>query len=112
MRTRHVRYPVRVDIGQRGGRVAALGRLEGANQNTIGAEKVVDGRSLGEELGIGENVEVAAGLAVGLEDGAHRLGCPARNGGLLDDDLGRCRDGGNTAGREFDVAGRKSVSFR
>lgn len=110
MKTRHVRDPVRVNIGQRGRRVATLGRLKRANQDTIRREEIVDSSSLSQELWVGENVEVASGLAVGLEDGAHRLGCPAWNGGLLDDNLGRRRDGGNTAGRQLDVAGNRGVS--
>ena len=87
MKTRHVRDPVRVNIGQRGRRVATLGRLKRANQDTIRREEIVDSSSLSQELWVGENVEVASGLAVGLEDGAHRLGRAAGHGRLLDDNL-------------------------
>lgn len=98
-------HPVAVDVaeGLLGG--FALGGLEGADEDAVGAEQVGDGGALGQELGVAEDVEAAAGAGVGFEDGAHGLGGAARDGGLLDDDLGGGGHGGDVAGGQLDVAG-------
>lgn len=43
---------------------------------------------------------------VGVEDGPHRLSSSARNGGLLDDDLGGSSNSGDLSSGELDVAER------
>lgn len=65
------RDPVGVDILEALACAETLRCLQGSNQNAIRAKKVRDGCSLCEEFRIGEDVEVAVGLGVGLENGAH-----------------------------------------
>ena len=64
-------YKVGVDFLEALAYVETLRCLQGSNQYAIGAEKIRNGRSLHEEFGVGEDVEVAVGLRVGLENGAH-----------------------------------------
>lgn len=96
--------PVGVDLRESLAGVEARLGLERSDKDTVGGEEVSDGGSLGKELGVGENVESASGLRVGLEDGAHRLCGTARDGGLLDDDLGGSGDLGDAAGGKLEVA--------
>lgn len=99
------RDPVRVHGRERGARALALGRLQRADEHPVRLEQVVDRGALGEELGVGEDVEPAARLRVGLEDGPHRFGGAAGHGGFLDDDLGGFGDLGDASGGKFNVAG-------
>lgn len=106
--------------------------LEGTDEDPVRGEEVLDGGTFGQELGVGQDVEPAAGLGVGLEDGPHgpvqsekqggfrdqsmrwiqgesrretvdSLGGPAGDGRLLDDNLGRGRDLGDPSGSQLDV---------
>lgn len=65
------RDPVGVDILEALACVETLGCLQGSDENAIRSKKVRDGCSLCEEFGVGEDVEAAVGLGVGLENGAH-----------------------------------------
>lgn len=82
--------------------------MERTNENAIRFQQILDSSSFREEFRIGEYVETAVGLRVGLENGAHRLGGTAWNSGLLDDDLGTSGDSGNSASSEFNVAVEKA----
>jgi hypothetical protein len=74
------RNPVGVHTGEGCTRVFALWSLEGPNQDTIRCKEIRDGSSLGKELGIRKNVEVAVGFGVCFKDGAHGLGSAAWHG--------------------------------
>lgn len=106
----YLRDPVGVYASEGCACIFALLSLQRTDQDTIGLEEIRDGGSLSEELGVGKDVEPAARLAVGLEDGAHRLCSPAGHSGLLDDDLGGVRDGGDATRRRFDIA-TKTLAF-
>lgn len=101
--------PVGIDVLESGTGVLALLGLERANEDAVGLEEIVDGCALGQELGIGEDVEAAARLGVGLEDGAHRLGRATGHSRLFNDNLGRCRDLGDSTRRKFDITTRVSM---
>lgn len=106
--------PVGVDLGEGGAGILARLGLEGADEDTVGGEEVADGGTLSKELGVGENVEAASGLGVGLKDGAHSTACQhtvhkihslggaARDGRLLYDNLARGGDLGDAAGSELE----------
>lgn len=79
-----------------------LGGLLSADEDAVGIVQILDGRSLGEELWIGEDLEGAV-LGVGPEDGEHCLGGLHGNGALLDDDLGADGLLGDHAGCSLDV---------
>jgi len=64
--------PVGVDVGQGGTSVETTLALERSDEDSVGSEQVLDGGTLGQELGVGQNVEVASRPSVGLEDGPHR----------------------------------------
>jgi hypothetical protein len=100
------RNPVGVNAGQRLRGLESLLGLKRSDEDTVGSEQVVDGGTFGEELGVGEDVKVDSRARVGVEDGSHRLGGSARDGRLLDDDLGGSSDSGDLTGGELDVAGR------
>lgn len=97
--------PVSIHVAEGRARRLALLGLEGADEDTVGAEEIGDGGTLSQELRVGEDVETAAGLRVGLEDGAHGFGGAAWNGRFLDDDLGGVRYLGNTTRGKLDIAG-------
>lgn len=104
------RDPVGVNASERGARVLALGGLQRTDEDAVGLEEVGDGGALGEELGVGEDIKVAARLGVCLEDSAHRFGCAAWHGRLFHDNLGGRRDRRNLARCQLHVAGEpKSV---
>jgi hypothetical protein len=65
------RDPVGVDVLQRFTGGETLGGLERTDKDPVRGEKVGDGGTLGQELGVGEDVESTTGLGVGLEDGPH-----------------------------------------
>lgn len=100
------RDPVGVDLHERRLSSLSLGRSKGSNEDTIGGTKVGNSGTLGEELGVGENVETKSRARVGFEDGAHRGGGAAGDGGFLDDDFGGGGDRGDATGAELDVAFR------
>lgn len=79
--------------------------MEGSDEDSVGREQVADGGTLGEELGVAENVESDTGSRVGVENGSHRFRSPTRNGRLLDNDLGRGSDSSDLSGGELNVAG-------
>ena len=77
---------------------AALRALDlAADEDAVGLVEVRHGGALGEELGVGEDVETHGGVgAVAAEHLLDRLGGAHGDGGLLDDDLvclGHRRDG-------------------
>lgn len=100
-----------IDVPEGLARVFALLSLERTNQDTVGREEIGDGCALGQKLGVGQNVKAAAGLGVGLEDSAHRLGGAAWHGRLFDDDFGRTRNLGNATRRELDVAMTRQMRY-
>jgi hypothetical protein len=63
--------PVVVDVGKGLTSVKTRLVLKRSNEDSVGVEQVRDGGSLGEELGVGEDVESATRSRVGLEDGSH-----------------------------------------
>lgn len=99
------RNPVCVNIGQGLTCTFALRRLQRPNQHPIWVEQIGDSGALREELGVGKYVKADARLRVGLENGAHRLRRTHRYRGLLDDNLGSSRDGGDAACGRFDITG-------
>ena len=98
------RNPVSIHVDERLARVLSLLCLQRTYEDTVGREEVGDGGPFSQELGVGEDVEAAAGLGVRLENGAHRLRRTAGDCRLLYNDLGRLRDIRNLARRELDVA--------
>lgn len=99
------RNPVCVNIGQGLACTFALRRLQRPNQHSIRVEQIADSCALREELGVGKYVKADARFRVGLENGAHRLRRTHWYCGLLDDNLGSCRDGGDAACGGFDITG-------
>lgn len=67
------------------GRMARF-RLGSSDQNPAGLLQVLDGRSLGQELRVGEHLELQA-LGIRAQHGLDGLGRAHGHGGLLDDDL-------------------------
>ena len=61
-------------------------RVVAADQHPVGAAEIGDGRALGQELGIGEHLEMRAAVAR-TEDARHRRRGADRQRALLDDDL-------------------------
>lgn len=130
--------PVGVDVGEGLASVLARLALERTDQNTVRGEQVIDGGTLGKELclsagvrcqlrtwqltRVGEDVEGASRLRVGLEDGSHgtiasgpnlqraerdSLGGSARDSRLLNHDLGRGRNLGDSSRSELEIAARQ-----
>jgi hypothetical protein len=66
-------------------------------------EEVLDGGALAQELGVGDDVEEAAGDPVALDGAADPLVGVDRNGGLFDDDLVAGERARNLAGDGLDV---------
>ena len=99
------RNPVGVNIGQGLACTFALRRLQRPDQHPIRVEQIDDGGALREELGVGKYVKADARFRVGLENGAHRLRRTHWYRGLLDDNLGSSRDGGDAARGGFDITG-------
>ena len=97
------RNPVGVDGGQTLACALTGFGLERTDQDSVGGEQVLDGGTLGQEFRVGQNVELASGLSVSLENGSHRFGGSARDGRLLDNNLGRVGDLGDPSGSQFDV---------
>ena len=95
--------PVGVDGSQTSASALTGFGLERTDQDSVRGEQVLDGGTLGQEFGVGQDVELASGLSVGLEDGSHGLGSPARNSRLLDNDFGRVGNLGNSSSSQFDV---------
>ena len=75
----------------------------GADDDAVGVEEVGDGGALAQELGVGDDVEEAAGDAVALDGAADPLVGVDRDGGFFDDDLVAGEGAGNLAGDRFDV---------
>ena len=96
--------PVSIHVAEGRARRLSLLGLERAGEDTVGAKEIGDGGTLGQELGVGEDVEAAARLGVSLEDGAHGLGGAARNGRFLDDDLRRVGYLSNATRGKLDIA--------
>ena len=94
--------PVGVDAGELLGGGDALGILLAADEDAVGLHEVVDGGTLGEELRIGQYLELEA-LLVDLEDAADGLGRADGDGRLLHDDLVGRRDLGNFPGAQLAV---------
>ena len=63
--------PVGVDVGESGASVDTLLGLERSDEDPVRGKEVLDGGTLGQELGVGQDVEPTARLGVGLEDGPH-----------------------------------------
>lgn len=63
--------PVGVDGGQTGACALTGFGLKRTDQDSVRGEQVLDGGTLGQEFGVGQDVELASGLGVGLEDGSH-----------------------------------------
>lgn len=99
-----LRNPVGVDVGEGLASLKTLLGLEGTDENSVGRKQVADSGTLGEELGVAENVEPDTRSRVGVEDGSHRFRSSAGDGRLLDDDLGRGSDSSDLSGSEFNVA--------
>ncbi|KAJ8533423.1 hypothetical protein ON010_g13832 [Phytophthora cinnamomi] len=88
------RHPVRVDAHELLHGSVALGGLGAANQDAAGLLQVVDGRALGQELRVGQHLELEA-LRVGAQHGLDALGRAHGHRGLLHHDLalrGHVRD--------------------
>lgn len=98
------RNPVAVDVRERLTGIFTDLSLERTDKDTVRGEEICDGSSFCEELRVGEDIEAAIGLGVGLEDSAHRLSCAAWNSRFLNDDLVRGGNSGDAAGCELDVA--------
>jgi hypothetical protein len=64
----------------------------------------LDGGTLGQELGVREDVESDSVTGVGFEDDAHGFSGAARDGGFFNDDFGGGGDFGDSTGCRFDVA--------
>ncbi len=75
----------------------------GADDDAVRVEKVGDGGSLPQELGIGDDVEEAARDAVALDGAADPLVGVDRDGGFFDDDLVAGERACDLAGNGFDV---------
>mmetsp|Transcript_2340 Transcript_2340/g.7011 ORF Transcript_2340/g.7011 Transcript_2340/m.7011 type:complete len:206 (-) Transcript_2340:79-696(-) len=71
------------------------------DEHTVGALEVGHGSALSEELRVAEHGERR--LSGAMEHGGDGLGSLNRDGGLLDDDLGRLGDRCNSAGGELPV---------
>jgi hypothetical protein len=99
------RNPVCVNIGQGLACTLALRRLQRPNQHPIRVEQIGDSGTLREKLGVGKYVKPDARFRVGLENGAHRFRRTHWYRGLLDDNLGSSRDGGDAACGGFDITG-------
>jgi hypothetical protein len=102
------RHPVGVDILEALACAETLGRLKGSDQDPVRAEEIRNGGSFGQKFGVGEDLELAVGLGVGFEDGAHRLGGAARHGRLFDDNLGRGGDSSDAARGELNVTAKNT----
>lgn len=100
-----LRNPVSVDVGEGLASLETLLGLERTDEDSIGREQVADSGTLGEELGVAEDVESDTGSRVGVENGSHRLRSSAGNGRLLDNDLGRGSDSSDLSSGELNVAG-------
>ena len=75
----------------------------GADDDAVRVEEVCDGGALAQELGVGDDVEEAAGDTVALEGAADPLVGVDRDGGFFDDDLVAGERAGDLAGDGFDV---------
>lgn len=107
------RDPVGVDVHERVAGGLRLGSAKTSDENAIRVLEVGDGGSLGEELGVREDVEAVVGVRVSLEDRAHGRRRAGRDRGLFDDDLGGGGHGRDAARAGLNVAKRvfrKSVS--
>ena len=80
---RHVRDPIGVYVAESLAGIYSLRSLERADKDAVWSKEVLDRGAFCKELGIGEDVKPAAVMGIGLENGAHALGCPARHGGFL-----------------------------
>lgn len=67
--------PVAVDVGKSLASGETRLVLEGTNEDSVRAEQVGDGGTLGKELWVGKDVKGAARSRVGLEDGSHSTEC-------------------------------------
>ena len=94
--------PAGVDGGDFLDGVQSLGGLLAADEDAVGILEILDGGTLGQELGIREDLEGAV-LGVGSEDGKHGLRGLHGNGALLDDDLWAHGLLGDHAGGGLDV---------
>mmetsp|Transcript_5034 Transcript_5034/g.14298 ORF Transcript_5034/g.14298 Transcript_5034/m.14298 type:complete len:451 (+) Transcript_5034:158-1510(+) len=94
--------PVGVDAGELLGCGDARGILLPADEDAVGLHEVVDGGALGEELRVGQHLELEA-LLVDLEDAADGLGGTDGDGRLLDNDLVGGRDLGNLTSAQLAV---------
>ena len=97
------RDPAAVDLHQGIPRPAPPVRVPGTDEDPVGVFQVPDGRSLGEEFGVGEDLEFHTALGRG-ENPLHGQGRFHGEGALLDDDLGRAGVFQDLAGRLFPVS--------
>lgn len=97
-------HPPLVHLAEQLGSAVALCGVEAADQHTVGVEQVLHRRALRQELGVRQDLEGRAGLAVRLENRAHRRRGAARHRRLLHNDFGRLRDGRNAPRGRLDVA--------
>jgi hypothetical protein len=79
------RDPGVVDLDESLGSSLAGGGRSGTDKDTVRVEKIVDGGTGSQELGVGENLEVNT-RAVHGESISDKLGSSARNSGLLNND--------------------------
>lgn len=91
--------PISVDLHQLGEGDLRVGRGAAANQDAVRRVEVGDGRALGQELRVAENLKVHPGGLVGGEDAVDRFGRPHRHRALLHDDL-RVGGGGGDQPRD------------
>ena len=87
MRGCNSRDPVAVHASEGCASILTLLRLERTDKDAIRREEIRDSSSLGQKLGVGEDIEAASGLGVGIENGAHGFCRAAGYRGLLDNDL-------------------------
>lgn len=99
--------PVGVDADELLGGGQALGSLLPTDEDTVGLHEVVNGGTLGEELRVGQDLELES-LLVDLEDAADGLGGTDGDGRLLHHNLVGGGNLGNLTSAElavFDVRG-------
>lgn len=108
------RHPAVVEVNHdlEGGET--VGGLLGAEEDTRGLEKIVDGGTLSEELGVVDDAELDAGIGL-LEDSLEGGGGTDGDGGLLNDNLvvlGATSDGTGGELEVLQVGGRAGADTK